>query len=341
MPFRRQQTSFIVIPGGAGPGDARIVIASALPPPLDTYTFPPANHYAGGIIFYPDGDDTSYTYLAVIEDNTDTIVGVHMGQVHNGAVMQDGSGFPFAQQWAQFTSTNETFMTLRSQLISLVAPGTATGGAAVTLSANGGGANSDILLQADDSITIQSGFAIAGLLRLLNLNGPVDITATGATADLSLTSGRNLNLNPLGELQMQGTRAYVLTQIQTNRCNAVLNNTLAAQNVPNCSITLPTVTTNARYKVNIWQDIQNLGGLNSVAVGELLVDGALQLQQALTQMDVANGNRYTTGQSYSGTLAAAGNHVFTMTNRDTAGAGNSQVQAQHTTITVEIFESGA
>jgi hypothetical protein len=89
----------LTIPAGAGPGDARIVIAGQLPAPLDTYvpnvTFPSATGFAGGLIFYSQGSDSTYAYMAVVEDAPPSdIAGVVIGYVEAGVVKEKGANNP-------------------------------------------------------------------------------------------------------------------------------------------------------------------------------------------------------------------------------------------------------
>lgn len=353
MPFPEENIQYITIPADAGPGQARIVITSVLPAPLNTYTFTDragyANRYSGGIIFYSSDSiapiDTTYTYLCVVNNNVANTGDVHFGNVVNGVVQEYAAGFPSVQLWAASSAAASPERWISGTTVGLEANssngqlllrgignapiiGTTVGTGSIQFNSTGAG-------------NIQLTATSTGNIVLTTNTGRVELNASGTGADVLITAVRNINLNASGgEIQVQGTRAYLLTQIQTNAANAVLNLVAAAAGIPNCTISLPTVTLNAKYDVELHWDVQNLGALNSVAVGELVVDGVIQPAQVLTQMDVANGNRYTTGQSYSGNLAAAGNHTFAFTGKDTVGAGNSQVQNQHTTIKVKIFETG-
>jgi hypothetical protein len=313
MPFRRQQIAYLVIPGNAGPGEARIVITSVLPPPLDTYTWGlPVLRYAGGIIWYPTGDEDTYLYLCVVEDVTDNNVAVHMGSVLNGVVEESPLGVPLAQVWQLFSATGERFDFFNTELFSVLAQddiSIITQGIAAVLGLQSAGT---ITVAADGSITITSS------------NGPVAIT------------GEEINLFPTNELQMQGTRAYVLTQIQTNRATPSLALTNAQQNVGNTLITLPTVTANARYKVQTFFDM-NHGATAETSIGRLIVDGVTQASEALHR---GSGDRDTVGQTYSGTLATADNHTFQLAALASATTGVITAEALHTGLTVEIWESG-
>lgn len=106
MPWEDAPLRTITIPGDAGPGDARIVITSELPPPLDTYTFNGAQTYSGGIIYYAAGGDTNYTYLCVVNDPAGDI-SVHIGHVRLGVVVDDGLAHPFVQSWLLSPATGQ------------------------------------------------------------------------------------------------------------------------------------------------------------------------------------------------------------------------------------------
>lgn len=341
MPFRRNNGQFIVIPAGAGPGQARIVITSVLPAPLDTYTFTDragyANRYSGGVIFYSADSvpplDNTYTYLCVVNNNAANTGDVHFGNVVNGVVKEYAAGFPAVQLWAGSTAA--------------ASPERWISGTTVGLEANS--TNGQLLLRGIGDAPIIATTVGTGSIQLNTASGNVQLTCTtsgsivlttNTTGDITLNASRNLNLNAGGELQIQGVRAYALTQIQINSANAVLNLTGVAQNIPGCSITLPTVTTNAKYEVDLVMDAIPIAAVGSIAVGQVTIDGVLQPAQVLHQNDITDGNRDTTSQHYAGNLAAAGNHTFVYSAYDVVGAGNTQVQNLHTTIRVKIWESG-
>lgn len=87
----------LTIPQDAGPGEARIVISgSQLPPPLDTFlvtTLAGDAPYSAGIVFYGEGDDTTYQYIAVVpEPGVSDRFATHWGCVLNGAVLEENNG---------------------------------------------------------------------------------------------------------------------------------------------------------------------------------------------------------------------------------------------------------
>lgn len=89
--------STLTLPFNAGPGQARIVLGGTLPPPLDTY-MTISGPYEAGIIFYSEGDDTTYTYLCDVA-NTGAFTEVHLGHVRGGAVQEYSPGEPAVMLW--------------------------------------------------------------------------------------------------------------------------------------------------------------------------------------------------------------------------------------------------
>lgn len=362
MPFHDDNLQYIIIPANGVPGQARIVITSVLPPPLDTYTFTDrsgvSGRYTGGIIFYANDNtlpfDTTYTYLCVVSETLgNAVADVHMGTVVNGVVQEYAAGFPAVQLWAGNFGANGTERWISGGIVGLEANGAGAGGGVTIRGIN----TAPIVLRTDASTGAVSIITASGAISFTaNTTGGINFTTNtgnislnasgvGANADIfaanrNRLAGSRVSLDASSQIEVKTTRAYLLTQIQTNAANANLNLTAVAQTVPNCTMTLPTVTANAKYEARIVMDSLNTAGVNSTAIGELLVDGALQAGQALALNDVANGNRDTVTQQYSGNLATAGNHVFTFTAKDSVGAGNSQVQAAHCTLQVLIFESG-
>lgn len=123
-PFANVQS--ITLPSNAVPGDARIVIGAELPPPLDTYATL-NGPYVGGIILYGEGDDTTYQYIAVVEDSIAGTAIVHWGFVVGGVVGETlpGSGVPTGQEFVAFTGGNT--MTWRADGITFATSATGTG----------------------------------------------------------------------------------------------------------------------------------------------------------------------------------------------------------------------
>lgn len=97
----KRPTKSLTIPSNAGPGDARIVIGTVLPPPLDTYVVNPfAQRFSAAIIFYMGTvGDNDYAYIGVT-NNSAPFVSLYFGAVNNGVIAErtTGSGFPAGMQ---------------------------------------------------------------------------------------------------------------------------------------------------------------------------------------------------------------------------------------------------
>lgn len=99
------------VDAGGSTGQARVVMTGNLPAPLNTFTWQAGSRsYKAAVIFYGIGDDTTYTYLATVQNNNIPAPGtlVHMGEVKSGAVVVDGSGNPKVTEW-YYSTTGNTF----------------------------------------------------------------------------------------------------------------------------------------------------------------------------------------------------------------------------------------
>lgn len=95
----------LILPYGAGAGMPRLVLGPDLPPPLNTYIVPGySTTYAAGFIFNGSGDDSSYCYLCTLDTNSTAQSVIHVGQVVNGQVVQNGGGFALVQEWLRATN---------------------------------------------------------------------------------------------------------------------------------------------------------------------------------------------------------------------------------------------
>lgn len=374
MPFKRRNTTFIVIPATAGPGEARIVITSVLPEPLNSYTFTDragyTNSYAGAIIFYSSDSipplDNTYTYLAVVE-NAGAFSALHMGEVHDGSVREVTAGVPAVQIWSTegssvgtqkwlsagfavleaYATTGEAVLRGRNGAKVRITNDAASG--EIIINATGSGADltitvTDILAMTAGSVDINATTAVT--IDTTATNSSIALTAGGSGADMTLTAtdqmrlaATDINLDATTQIEVQGTRAHLLTQQQTNLCTAALSPIPNAYtDITGCLITFSTVTTNARYKVDVSANLgMNPAGLTVVNV-RLLVDGVAQTQQITAHMhEVQRDNE---AQHYSGSLASAGSHTFKIQARDQLTSAVCDVAADDTTITVTIEESG-
>lgn len=83
----------LVLPAGALPGSARIVLGPDLPPPLDSYLFFGTTKAGGGIIFYAGtSSDASYTFIVFV--NFGAVFSVHVGHVLTGTMLEKSTGVP-------------------------------------------------------------------------------------------------------------------------------------------------------------------------------------------------------------------------------------------------------
>jgi hypothetical protein len=110
MPFKNlEQLENITIPPNAQPGEARIVVGTDLPAPLDQYQVfslgGPAVNYSGAIILYGEGDDTTYQYLGIARHALNPgDFHVHWGFVWQGVVQEAVAGFPETIQMQRVAS---------------------------------------------------------------------------------------------------------------------------------------------------------------------------------------------------------------------------------------------
>jgi len=186
----------LTVPSSAGPGNARIVIASQLPPPLDTYVFYGDQTYAGALIFYAQGSDLDYTYLGVVEDVADQDISIHVGHVLNGAVVEISVGVPAVQRWLIEQSTGQqTFEIYSHDFTNILSLNTVTvragGPGGLNLLATGVGG--DIAGSAIDGISFDGGGAVAltrngGTQGFKADAGGVSMIAPGALQNASVAS---------------------------------------------------------------------------------------------------------------------------------------------------------
>jgi hypothetical protein len=177
----------------------------------------------------------------------------------------------------------------------------------------------------------------AGVVSVLNTAH--DQVAIHADQDVDISSGTTLNLDPGTELRLQSIRAYMLTQIGTAAASASLTLSTTPTDVTGATLTLATVTANAKYEATITCDIQETVAGTTVGIGQLVVDGATQTQAALLACN-ATDDRATVTQVFTGNLATAGNHTFKIQGSKDIAAGTVIMNLTHTTISVKIWESG-
>jgi hypothetical protein len=311
--------SSITLPPSAAPGSARIFIGPDLPPPLDTYVFNAygfgATKFVAAIVFYANDSvvplDDLYQFIGVV-DNPGLASAVVYGLVQNGAVREFSAGRPaglttITQSAGVTTQINELYddivMATRSGSSGAIALASA---AAASLSGVG-------------AVTISS-----------SANGVTISAPNAATGVINLDAGT--------EIELQGTKAYLLTQMSTARASADLTLTTARQTVTGATVTLPTTTANALYSADIECDVEETVAGTVLVIGELDVDGTVQTQAALWVVKATD--RLTISQHYSGVLATAGNHTFTVKGSKGAAVGTVVMHQTHSLVRAQIFESG-
>lgn len=326
----------LVLPGTAGPGQARIVIGPDLPPALDTYVpsvpFPAATGYAGAIIFYSGGDDTTYVYAAVVDDGTlGSIAGLVIGMVANNSVRETAPGYPDGVIWrADFTSgatdlyTNGQAVNHHSERDMLIS----TERGDITVQANnvaGLGGNVDIVALAD-MVLRANGLGSVGLTIDANFTDVLQLLTLQVGADSQIGNGYKV----LGE---NGRVLLLLDERQASGSIAGLG--LGAATVPGCSITFDTFAAETHIKVMGFFDFSDSAVTTSIAVGECVIDGVVQVRQALLQSEGSNNVRATVGQQWTANLAP-GSHTITLQARATVAAVWT-CNAVHTDMTLEAF----
>lgn len=312
----------LTLPPFAGPGQARIFIGPDIPPPLLGYAFTDRAGYTGTyssvIIFYntdttPPVDET-WSYIGVVDNGFGVFSAVHFGHVQNGAVREISAGVPMVQIWGTEGSSIGTQKWLSAGTVGIEA-----------LAATG-----QMILRGFNGVNINN-----------MANGQnIGISATGGTAAVNLTSAGPIDFNAGTQLQIQGIKAWMTTFLDTLRCSAPLTPVPAVYtNVPGLFLNVTTITTNALYKVDVACDIgMNPAGGPTAIMVQLLVDGVAQAQNIVDYL--AAVKRDTESNFWSGTLAAPGLHAFQVRAIDSFASGVCDIDFIHSTLRIEIMESG-
>jgi hypothetical protein len=156
---------------------------------------------------------------------------------------------------------------------------------------------------------------------------------------LAIGTGAALDLETDGQLRVNGSRAWVLTDYQEDNLAAPINLVGAPGTIAN-TINCTTSTDNGVAEVITFADMDETVAGAGLGVSELLVNGAVHAKQAIYEM-AAVTDRATVGQTYRIPLANAGAYQFDQRVRRTGAGGTLTAQATHTTMTVKIFESGS
>lgn len=237
----RNPISNLIVPSGASFGDARFVIGPELPAPLNTYSpstqFGPGSFYAGAIIWYALGDDTTYVYAAIVgKTGVPSVAGVVFGHVTNGSMGEigaPGSGDPTGIIWRSDTGSfqkvniNSTSsringqggldllsgngnLTLTANAAQLIASAhdmsaTATAAwtaAAATWSATATGtwaATAPVLTLQSTALASKLSIADSGGIDLICNSGSIDITNNAVSADINVAAARRIITNSVGD----------------------------------------------------------------------------------------------------------------------------------------------
>lgn len=106
--------------------------------------------------------------------------------------------------------------------------------------------------------------------------------------------------------------------------------------ITGASITLTTLTNNAKVKVEGFFDFDHSASTSTVATGELFLDGSKQTRECVYQQGTASANdRMTPGQQWLLTIGTAGSHTFDL--RGTLPTGIT-IHQTNTTITATVYE---
>jgi hypothetical protein len=236
-------TFTITLPSNAGPGQARIVIGSPLPPPLTTYHFASAGGpiATAGIIFYQGTPaDNDYTFLVIVKFPGELLL--KQGSVLAGAVIEcdpGTPGFPAGQSWG-FTGTPTARITLRGidtvQAIEIGNPFSTTWVPIVidgNVTMNGiRNAQSPRLIVAGNLVTTTESTFNANLVGLTTVSA-VYVDVTGATLNISKQYDTDSRLGIDVSVQAFSTAINTVAQYGVNINGVDYDITNATMNVAN------------------------------------------------------------------------------------------------------------
>lgn len=257
---------------GGGVGHARMVRTQAptLPAPLNTYVFAGSGTALAADIYYAEGDDTRYTFDAVVSDPFNATVQRVWGAVYGGSVHEYQAGVPFGLNFiVDPASAAPVNFNLYGHAAGLVA---ATGD--VTVRADVGDANV---------------FAVTGKVRLQG--------AAGTSLEDTLYRDYTKQARVITDSGQLDSSAGIdpLTTTQTD--------------ISGCSITVTTVEPNAKVRVTGTFDMYMKASDGNIGIGYLSVDGAVQTRTTIFK-GVTNTVRMTVSMTWNVALAAAGNHTI-------------------------------
>lgn len=140
-----------------------------------------------------------------------------------------------------------------------------------------------------------------------------------------------------GEIVTAGRLDRLQSRTYNQPATGNLTFTTTVTDIPGAVINLTTETDGATWEVDGTFDISvGTASASVLCEGRLYVDGAMQTGSALKMATVVD--RATVYQQWSGTLATAGAHTFTLRGLRSSGSLNMVVFATHTKLRVEITE---
>lgn len=128
--------------------------------------------------------------------------------------------------------------------------------------------------------------------------------------------------------------------IERATASSALALTTTITDVPGCVVAIETEAANAQFVAYGVFDMEQLAAnTTTIAVGILDVDGTDEATQAIFN-GVADNNRVTAVQVWSGVLASAATHTFKLQGQRSGGADSiKRFNALHTTLTVHVMET--
>jgi len=140
-----------------------------------------------------------------------------------------------------------------------------------------------------------------------------------------------------GEIVAAGRLMRLQTRTYTVRASSSLTLSATETDIPGCSYTLTTEAAAATFEVVAAFDcFVSVTNATTLMEGRLTVDSVLQLGRATHGMDTAD--RDSVAGVWSGTLASAGSHTFTLRGAKTDSNGTGAIQGTNTAMTIRITE---
>lgn len=134
-----------------------------------------------------------------------------------------------------------------------------------------------------------------------------------------------------------GTDVGRLSHLEYATSIADQNITNVEAAVPGLTITINTVSPNARFEAEGIFDFEETVAGSTTLIGRLYVDNVLQPATAVFKVSSIN-DRQTTPQNWAGTLVSAGSHVFQSRVTRSAAAGTQVANSTNTTLKVKVYQ---